>query len=88
LSIVTPYLQETLSVVTEQTTLQSRSNGSFLVRCDEVNTKPPWQLEICRVIYEISQYVIIDILKLCHPNGLIRINPYLDHTFLVGANRT
>jgi len=55
LSMVTPYRQETLLLVTKQRMILSCLNGSFLTRWDVINIKPSWHLKICRVICEISQ---------------------------------
>jgi len=83
LSMAIPYRQETLFLDAEQMTILSYSNGLVLGRWGVVNIKPFWHLEMCRVISEISQYPTIDISEPSWPNGLVRINPYFDHTFLV-----
>ena len=62
------------------------SNGLFLMRWDVVNIRTLLHLKICRIIWGISRKPLIDILEPSRPNGLIPINPWFDHTFLVWAN--
>jgi len=50
LTIVTPYRQETIFVVAEQTTVYSCFNGSFHERWGVINITPLSHLDICRVI--------------------------------------
>jgi len=87
LSMVILYRQETFFLVTELMTIYSCSNGSFLERWGVVNIRALTHLEIRRVIEKISVEPITDVSEFCQPNGLIQINPYFDHTFLVWANR-
>jgi hypothetical protein len=47
LLMVTPYLQETMFLLAEQTTILSCSNGLFLIRQVVVNMKQLQHLEIC-----------------------------------------
>jgi len=49
LSMVTPYRQETLLLVADQTSIHSCPNGLFLGRWGVVSTRALWHLEICRV---------------------------------------
>jgi len=87
-SIVTPYRLETLFVVTEETSIRSCSNGSLPMRWHVVNIIPPSYLMICRVIYEISQYPMIDTSEACRLNGLIWINSQFEHTCFTWATST
>jgi hypothetical protein len=80
LSMDISYRQETIFLVTKQTTVLSFSNGLFLERGGIVNIRTLWRVEICRVIYKISRNSTISILEPNQPNGLEQINLHFDHT--------
>jgi len=54
-SMVTPHQQESLFMVVNQMTIHSWCDGLFLRRWGVVTIRLPWHLEICWVIWAISQ---------------------------------
>jgi len=86
--MVTPHHQEILFQVVDKTSSYSCSSGSSKMQWYVVNVRPPWHFGIFIVINQICLLTIIDISEPCPPNGLTKIYPSFNHTFLVWAKET